>query len=113
MESVETLKKLVTESLPEVAEDNALVAVQDENALLSWLATRINDLILHHFEKLLFLLYRIDIEEDKVKKMLSDRKNENAGWIIAELILQRQKEKLAWREKFKNYKPEGLEEEMW
>jgi hypothetical protein len=58
-------------------------------------------------------LYRIDIDEAQVRKMLSTRAQENAGRILAELILKRQKEKLAWREKLKGYGTDGDENERW
>jgi hypothetical protein len=113
VDNISSLKKLVAETLPEQSVNTGLELVNTEEALLQWLEIRLNDLILHHFETLLFLLYRIDIDEAQVRKMLSTRAQENAGRILAELILKRQKEKLAWREKLKGYGTDGDENERW
>lgn len=113
MDHISSLKQLVAETLPEQSVNTGLELVNSEETLLQWLEIRLNDLILHHFETLLFLLYRIDIDEAQVRKMLGARANENAGRILAELILKRQKEKLAWREKLKGYGTDGDDSERW
>jgi hypothetical protein len=79
-----------------------------------WLAQIINDLIVNDFEKLLAVLYLIDIDEDKVKQKLSENENLQAGEIIADMIINRQEQKKYWREYFKNQNTENIsEEEKW
>lgn len=58
------------------------------------LTQHINDLIQNNFEKLLTLLYRIDVNEKKLKQLLQQNQNENAGGLIAQLIIERQLEKI-------------------
>ena len=55
---------------------------------------RINDWINNDFEHLLFMLYRIDVHEDKVRKLMQEHKGENAAEVITDLIIERQKQKI-------------------
>ena len=73
--------------------------------MLELLARHIDDLITSNFNMLLALLYRIDVDETRVKNELKNAdKEETAGYIIARLIIARQNEKLEWRRKFSNNK---------
>jgi uncharacterized protein YwgA len=65
------------------------------------LSVLINQLINTDFEKLAGILYRIDVSEKKVKKLLSDNPNTDAGLLIADLVIERQTEKKKSREKFR------------
>lgn len=58
------------------------------------LANRINELIVHDFPKLVNILYRIDVNEEQLKAMLKEYSHEDAGYIIAQLIIDREKKKL-------------------
>ncbi len=75
------------------------------------LAQRINDLINNNFQELVQLLYRVDINEQRLKYMLQESST-NAGSLIAELIIERQLEKIESRKK---YKPKSTDnsEEKW
>lgn len=70
-------------------------------ALTDILSHRINELISSDFSRLLTLLYRIDIDETQLRRLLRDHPDQDAGLIIARLILSRQREKAAAREAFK------------
>ena len=75
---------------------------------------RINDWINNDFEHLLFMLYRIDVHEDKVRKLMQEHKGENAAEVIADLIIERQKQKIETRKLFHMEKPADIsEEESW
>ena len=74
------------------------------------LAAHINHLINHDFEKLVFYLYRIDVNEQKMKALLQSP-HENAGELIAQLIIDRQLEKQKTKEQFRN--TGESEEEKW
>jgi hypothetical protein len=65
------------------------------------LAAHINHLIKNDFEKLVFYLYRIDVNEQKMKAMLQ-APHENSGELIAQLIIDRQLEKQKTKEQFRN-----------
>jgi hypothetical protein len=53
------------------------------------LETLINELIKTDFSKLVQLLYRIDVSEAKLKNILQAHPNEDAGKLIAEVVLER------------------------
>ena len=67
----------------------------------SKLSEEINHLINHDFEKLVFYLYRIDVNENKMRNVLEQREGENASGLIADLIIERQLQKIESRKKFK------------
>jgi hypothetical protein len=55
----------------------------------SELVTLINDLIKEDFSKLVQLLYRIDVSEEKLKNLLKEHPNEDAGKLIAQIVIER------------------------
>ena len=77
------------------------------------LAAHINYLIQHHFEKLVSLLYRIDVSEAKIKSLLQQQPNEDAAKIIADLIIERQLQKIKTRQQFSQRDNDFDEEEKW
>jgi hypothetical protein len=77
------------------------------------LAAKINELVNSDFQKLVNILYRIDVNESKLKQMLSWYKDEDAGRVIAELIIERQIQKIRSRESFKNSDDQISDEEKW
>jgi len=76
------------------------------------LAAYINQLILQNFERLVSLLYRIDVSEEKVKTLLQQNPGDTAGSIIASLIIERQLQKIQSRQQFKT-DGNGSEAEKW
>ncbi|MFT4968424.1 MAG: hypothetical protein ACI9O4_000153 [Chitinophagales bacterium] len=96
---MELLKKQIQNSLqlrPELVEK---VATEEE--LLDLIETLIEELVNNDFEKLLLLLYRLDVSEKKVKKAIDLSGPTKASRSIAELVLAREKEKAISREKYK------------
>jgi hypothetical protein len=77
------------------------------------LAIYINDLIRHHFEKLVSLLYRIDVSEAKIKLLLQDQTDKNAADIIAALIIERQLQKIKSRRQFSQPNNRDTDAEKW
>jgi len=49
----------------------------------------LNEFINHDFSKVVQLLYRIDVSEAKLKKVLHENPNEDAAHLIADLIIER------------------------
>ena len=49
----------------------------------------LNEFINHDFSKVVQLLYRIDVSEAKLKKVLHENPNEDAAGLIANLIIER------------------------
>jgi hypothetical protein len=83
------------------------------NELQLQLSAYINQLINHDFEKLIYYLYRIDIHEGKLKQLLQDHEGENAAAIIAQLIIDRQLQKIKSRAEFKSLAETESDEEKW
>lgn len=77
------------------------------------LTAHINHLINHDFEKLVFYLYRIDINEAKMKQLLDRQQGEHAAALIADLIIERQLQKNKSRREFRQRDNDISEEEKW
>ena len=65
------------------------------------LANVINNLIEEDFYALIQVLYRLDIDEKLLKQTLHDNKEEDAGLMIADMIIQRQIQKEAFKKQFR------------
>jgi hypothetical protein len=65
--------------------------------LRSLLSGHIHQLINNNFNKLVSILYRIDVNETKLRQLLHDNPAQDAGKIIADLIIDRQLQKLKSR----------------
>ncbi len=63
------------------------------------LIQRIEELIQRDFEKLKWILYRIDVSEKKLNEALQNSETD-AATVMADLIIQRQIEKAESRKKF-------------
>ena len=85
----------------------------NENNFVDFLTERINFLIVNDFNKLIYILYRADINEKKLNKLLAENKKEDAGKIIAALFIQRQLEKIKSREESSANTNNDSEEERW
>jgi hypothetical protein len=70
-------------------------------ALKEKLSVYINELILSDFQKLVSILYRVDVSEIKLKTLLKENPGNDAGRIIAELIIERQLQKIKSREEYR------------
>lgn len=78
-----------------------------------FLADKMNELIKNNFNYVIQLLYRIDISEVKLKQLLKNNPTEDAGKIIAQLIIERQQQKMVSRNSFSKKASEFDEEEKW
>jgi hypothetical protein len=66
----------------------------------SRLAEKINGMIRDDFSGLVQLLYRIDVEEPRLRYLLQQHKGEDTGMIIARLIIDRLLKKIETRRKY-------------
>ncbi|MGQ0738936.1 MAG: hypothetical protein ACT4OJ_07760 [Bacteroidota bacterium] len=80
----------------------SLPATASQEEFKQHLAAHINHLINHDFEKLIWYLYRIDVDENKMRDLLEKEEGENAAGLIADLIIERQLQKIKSREQTKN-----------
>lgn len=70
----------------------------DKLDFVNHLALEINRLILEDFPRLVQILYRLDIDEIQLKQMLEKYVYEDAGYVIAQLIIQREMSKVESRQ---------------
>ncbi|HMO32855.1 MAG TPA: hypothetical protein PKE63_11060 [Lacibacter sp.] len=97
-------------------QESLSLAVPDsvsEAELLDVLTHRINHLLVHDFQHLVQLLYRMDVPEQKLKQLLRQHPDTDAARIIATLVVERQQQKLETRKQFRQKNEEGTEEERW
>jgi len=104
------------ETLVREINKNMAIALPDEislDELQKRLSVVVNELIQTDFQKLIMLLYRIDVSEPKLKQLLQVQPQENAGNIIAALIIERQLQKIKTRQQFRQQNDLFDEEEKW
>jgi len=68
------------------------------------LSTRIRHLIDTNVEQFMQALYRIDVSEQKVKQVLAEKPLDEAIEMIAEMIIERQLQKVITRQKYQQPK---------
>jgi hypothetical protein len=90
-----------------------LIPEKDHSSALQILAGRINDLVNTDFQKLVSILYRIDVSEIKLKQLLKDNAGADAGLIIADLMMERQAEKIKSREQYHKRDENISDDEKW
>lgn len=96
--------------------DAALAIIQNprRNATdIDALGSLLNELILHDFESLLYLLYRVDVSEREVRKILPTQPTADAGKLLAALLLQRQAQKEHTRAQMRQQDADIPEDERW
>ena len=65
------------------------------------LSQYLNDLIEHDFNKLISILYRIDVSEKKVREAIAENDAQHsAGSILARLLIEREIQKIELRAKY-------------
>ena len=77
------------------------------------LSLHINHLINHDFEKLVYYLYRVDVNENKMRQLLEQKEGENAAGLIADLVIERQLQKIKSRQQFRQRDNDIDENEKW
>ncbi len=75
---------------------------QSYDDLKKELANYLNDLLVTDFNKVVSILYRIDISQEKAMTALAENsQKETAGETLAQLIIERQLEKVISRRKYR------------
>ena len=107
MEHAELIRLLNNELPVHIAAERSSAEIHAQ------LSAYINTLIKNDFDKLITYLYRIDVNEQKLKLLLQQNPGEDAGNIIATLIIERQRQKIKSREQFSQRDNNLDEEEKW
>ena len=89
------------------------VIVKDCPITKQVLIEKINELINNDFQKLVSILYRIDVSEPKLKQLLNENPGTNAAIIIADLMIERQTEKIRSRQQFNKRDENISDDEKW
>ena len=83
-----------------------------KEALTRELERHINWMILHDFNGLVQILYRMDVDEKKLRGLLQQHGDTDAAYIIAALMIERQVQKIKTRQQFRS--PDDIpEEDKW
>ena len=103
------------ELVQEINNNLGMVLPQDiaVDELQEKLGGYINEMIQTNFDKLIMLLYRIDVSEQKLKQLLQQQPQQDAGKMIARLIIERQLQKIKNRQQFSQRDDDFTGEEKW
>ena len=93
--------------------DPLLLPEVDLNIFRQKLAAKINLLINNDFNSLIHILYRLDINEKKLRELLATEPASDAGELIAAMIIERQLQKIKLRRQFKQDDKNIPEEDKW
>jgi hypothetical protein len=100
--------------LQEVSKELGIVLKeQDPSSGKQIFAEKINELINNDFQKLVLILYRMDVSEIKLRQLLTENPGTNAAVIIADLMIERQAEKIRSREQFSKRDENISNDERW
>jgi hypothetical protein len=78
--------------------------IRNINEFKKVLSDKIKVLLENKFDLLINLLYRIDIEDRKIEELFSKKDKENIPGSLAELIIERQLQKIYYRKIYKEGK---------
>ncbi len=107
MENTALIQQINKELSIELAQKISMAQIHQQ------LSVYVNNLILNNFQQLVNVLYRIDVSEKKLTTLLQPPQQLQAGNIIATLIIERQIEKIASRNRFRKKPTKYTDEEKW
>lgn len=100
----------ITEKIIEITNSIQTVSFDKARQQLIFL---INELINKDFHSLIQLLYRIDVNEKKIRTFLAQNTDGDSAIILADLIIERQLQKAESRQRFSNENKPASDEEKW
>ena len=89
------------------------VTMKDHSLTKQALVEKINDLINTDFQKLVSILYRMDVSETKLKQLLNENAGTNAALIVTDLMIERQEQKIISRQQFRKKDENISDDEKW
>ncbi|HEV7736759.1 MAG TPA: hypothetical protein VGO47_05220 [Chlamydiales bacterium] len=87
-----------------------------ERDTLKWremLEERIDHLLQNDFDRLISLLYRLDVDEMLLKTKIKESEGLNTAGIITDLVIERQLKRMQSREQFRRKDEDIDENEKW
>ena len=100
------------QALKEISEELE-VTIKNYSLGKQRLSEKVNELISNDLNKLISILYRMDVSETKLKQLLKENTNTDAGIIIADLMIERQAEKIRSRQQFSKRDDNIIDDEKW
>jgi hypothetical protein len=91
----------------QIGEDDSLIPAADVinfEELKKYIAEKLSYLLEHKYDTLLNILYKIDVSEDKLGKLFSGSNKDSIPEALSELIIERQLQKVKFRQLYKNGK---------
>ncbi|HEY5391795.1 MAG TPA: hypothetical protein VIJ57_06750 [Hanamia sp.] len=95
-----------------LSEANSIEEVPNEQTKKR-LLDLINELIQKDFNALLQLLYRIDVDEKKIRLYLNQNKNLDSAELLTDMVIERQLQKIKSRHKFQTKNKMDDNDEKW
>ena len=89
----------------EISELDSLIPMGDFETLeefKAYLTDRLAFLLDNKYDKLINILYRIDVPEDKLSKLFAEQNRDYIPAALADLIIERSLQKVRIRQKYKN-----------
>ena len=100
--------------LQEVSKElGIIVNEKDYSFNKQMLAEKIDQLINTDFQKLVSILYRMDVSETKLKQLLNENPGTDAALIITDLMIERQEQKMISRQQFRKKDENISDDEKW
>ena len=100
--------------LQEVSKELGIILKEKDHSFdKQILAEKIDQLINTDFQKLVSILYRMDVSESKLKQLLNENAGTNAALIITDLMIERQEQKIISRQQFRKKDENISDEEKW
>ena len=103
-ENLKQIEPLEESSNAQILQDFELTIPEkelNEQDLLDYLSEAVGYMIEHRLDFLLSLLYRLDVDENKINKALLPGNPEPANRALAQLVLERQKQRVATKKAYK------------
>jgi len=100
--------------LQEVSKELGIILKEKDHSFdKQMLAEKIDQLINTDFQKLVLILYRMDVNETKLKQLLNENPGTNAALIITDLMIERQEQKIISRQQFRKKDENINDDEKW
>ena len=100
--------------LQEVSKELGIILKEKDHSFdKQMLAEKIDQLINTDFQKLVSILYRMDVSETKLKQLLNENPGTDAALIITDLMIERQEQKMISRQQFRKKDENISDEEKW
>lgn len=102
--SVKEISKLISASLKnkEFELDITSKNLKTLNEFRAYLTSKLTKMLDEDYNGVINLLYRIDVNEEKLNELFSSSNKDFIPASLADLIINRQIEKIKWRMKIKN-----------